>query len=49
MLEDVYQPVADSIGNQLGCIVNAESLHHVGTMDCNGVDADSEYTGNFFI
>src|ERR1019366_3543623 len=45
----INQPVADRVDDQLGGLVGSQSVHHVGTMDGDGVGAEVERGRNLFI
>src|SRR5208283_5544668 len=45
----IYQPVANRIDDQLGSLMNAQSVHHVGAMDGDRVGAKVENGGDLFV
>src|SRR5579864_4057262 len=44
-----HQTIFDRVDDQLRGFVKAESVHDVGAMDGNGVDAEAEFGGNFLV
>src|ERR1700686_2179658 len=45
----INQPVADRVDNQLGGLVDSQSVHHVGTVDGDGVRAKVEGGRNLLV
>src|SRR5271166_1740521 len=45
----IYQTIANRIDDQLGSLMNAQSVHHVGAMDGDRVGAKVESGGDLFV
>src|SRR6185312_5356975 len=46
---NIHQPVADGVHDQLGGLVNAESVHDIGAMHSDGVGAEVELLRDLFV
>ena len=45
----VNQSVANRVDDQFGSLVNPKSIHHIGTVDSDGIGAEVESGSNFLV